>query len=461
MKDYTEGFTPAELELLRQQNGKYTIHDNYISFDLDIPDELSQKLTVASIEFYTDEWEATTDHYDMVFKPKDTWHKFLNLFGLTDEKEDGQKGIRLVFDEDTAQLQITHKNYSGALLPLKNKYAYIVDIDKQLQFVWDENGDYKIQTVDDQTAYEELLNKKAIPAKCADTDLLGTLAAAVESAYRSNSGYIITVYLPNFARALGVRIEADEDKDAATNNRFDFWDKIKQLENIGGVLVEKKKIQRVFTLLEYNQSENTLTFASPYLYSLMDILKSNPSKVSTQRKNNKPLFLIEGKSYLISSKIITARNKGTSQIVHYVIRRVLDHGIKTDAARTPQKQHKDKRLVSVTITYKEIIKNTPLLRETLQEAEPRRRNQILKRAVFGENYNFNSKKSQTTLLEEYLHNYTDAYNYWKDLTITAEPVTMKGLDRKITITHRGLNGDFKDKYHIPQPETIDDIFNES
>jgi len=462
MTDYRNEFTDEELELLKKQNGKFTLHNNLLEFAEEIPDALLEKIALLSHEFYFESVQNVETRKETLTHPEDANRRFLELIGLTDEKPDGQsKGIRLFFDEDTAQLQITHKNYSGALLPLKNKYAYIVNIDKQLQFVWDENGNAQIKTVDDQTAYNELLNKKTIPAKCADTDLLGTLASAVESAYRSNSGYIITVYLPNFARALGVRIENSDDKDLTTTRHFDFWDKIKQLENIGGVLVEKMKIQRVFTLLEYNQSENTLTFASPYLYSLMDILKANPAKVSAQKKNNKPLFLIPGKSYLISSKIITARNKTTSQIVHYVIKRLLDHGIKTDATRQPQKQHTDKKLVTVAIPYKEIIKYTPLLKESMQEAEPKRRSQILKRAIFGDSYNERSNKEQVTLLENYLREYTESFNYWKDLKIEVEPVSMKDLNNKIIITHHGLNGDFESKLHIPQVEVIEDIFDES
>ena len=462
MIDYLAQFTPEELELIRAQNGKFTVHDNVLHFDNDLPDAIIEKMSYLSFSFYEQNVRDGETRREAFFHPEITTRRFLEMFGLTDGKTDEQpKGIRLNFDENTAQLQITHKNYSGALLPLKNKYAYIVNIDKQLQFVWDENGEPRITTADDQTAYDELLNKKTIPAKCADTDLLGTLASAVESAHRANYGYIITVYLPDFARALGVRIENSDDKDATINNHFDFWNKIKQLENIGGVLVEKKKIQRVFTLLEYNQTENTLTFASPYLYSIMDILKANPAKISKQKKENKPLYLIQGKSYLVSSKIITARNKATSQTVHYVIQRLLEHGIKTDATRYPHKQYKDKKLVTVTMTYKDLIKNTPLLKETLQEAEPKRRGQILKRAVFGDSYNERSTKKQTTLLEEYLKEYTDAFNYWLDLTITCDPVTMKDLNKKITITHHGINGAFEERLHIPQVEVIDDIFDEN
>ena len=140
---------------------------------------------------------------------------------------------------------------------------------------------------------DEILKRKAIPAKCADTDLLATLAAAVKSAYTYNIGDRITVYLPNFAKALGIRIDNAEKKDSS---HFDFWGKIKQLENIGGVLVEQGKLLRAFVFLGYDQNENTLTFASPYLYSLMDILQKNPVAITPkeQWKKNKPTYDIKG-----------------------------------------------------------------------------------------------------------------------------------------------------------------------
>lgn len=364
--------------------------------------------------------------------------------------------LRIVFDENTAQLQVTHKNYSGALSPRKNKYAYIVDLDNQLRFTWDKDGTPIITTADEQQAYNDLLSKKVIPAKCADTDLLATLGAAVKAAYMSNVGDRITVYLPNFAKALGVQF----DKDTSDKNHYDFWGKIKQLENIGGVLVEQGKILRAFVFLGYDKTENSLTFASPYLYSLMDILKNNP-KVSKQKKDNKPLYSFEGISYLIDAKIITARSKITSEIVKNLVAGLFQHGIKTDAARNPHKQLRDKRLVTWSITYRDLIRYTPLLKEYLQETETKRRSQNYKRVVFGESYNERSKKQQVTLVEKYLREYTDAFQYWCDLSITVEPVSMKLLDNKIILSHHGLNGDFKERLHIPRVESQDNVLDES
>ena len=192
----------------------------------------------------------------------------------------------------------------------------------------------------------------------------------------------------------------------------------------------------------------------------MDLLQKKKI-TSNQKKNNIPLYDIEGVSYLVSAKINHARSKVTAQVIQCVIVGLFQHGIRTDASRKPQQQHKDKKLITKSFTYKELIKCSPLLKEALQEAEPKRRNQILKRAIFGEEYNFNSSRKQTTAIEEYLREFTDAFNYWKDLTITAEPVAMKSLDNKITFSHHGINAEFEDKYHIPHVKTQEDIFEDS
>jgi hypothetical protein len=47
-----------------------------------------------------------------------------------------------------------------------------------------------------------------------------------------------------------------------------------------------------------------------------------------------------------------------------------------------------------------------------------------------------------------------------NLSIKAEPVSMKELDNKITITHRGQNGNFKPRFHIPRPADQVDMLDE-
>jgi len=160
-------------------------------------------------------------------------------------------------------------------------HDYIINLDNQLQFIWDKDGTPHITTEDEEEAFKKLLERKEIPAKCADVELLETLLSAVLTSYKHNYGDEITVYYPNFVKALGTRTGGKEE------HRADVKQKLRELENTAGVLVEQKKIQRAFALLEVDEKENTMTFKSPYLYSICDFLKKNPSKVSKVIKNDR------------------------------------------------------------------------------------------------------------------------------------------------------------------------------
>ena len=469
MNDFLSEFTPEELEILKAQSGKFSLKGNELHFDDDLPDELLNKLMTASIIFYQEAWaEGNADeHRDIVFLPEKINRNFLELFGLTKEKTTiVLNAPRIIFDDNSAQFLPTHKKYYGALLPIKNKVAYIARYDKQLQFVWDENGDYRITVADEQSSYDEVVKSKTISADCADTDLLMTLASAVEASYLSNCGYIITVYLPNFAKAMSRQFETDTANKE--QNLYDLKNDLNKLENIIGVLVEQQKIQAAFKIIDLDQKTRELTFASPYLYSLMDIL--NKDRITSKTKHNNELdYNIKAVSYLISSKINKARNKMTTQVVCYLIANIFQRGVEEDYKKKPKKRYNDKSAVTKSIKYKDIIKNSPRLQEALKTSAPKRRNQILNRAIFGEDFNKPMKDKttgktvikSTTRLEDYIKEYTDAFNYWKDLEIIVEPVTMNSLDNSITFIHHGINGDYKPRFTIPHIDQQDDIFEDS
>lgn len=373
---------------------------------------------------------------------------FTRIFGIEDEAEpEAVKPTALVrYHDNTAQWVPTLKNYLGALCGKKNNTAYIAKADKQLQIKIDENGNCTIDVEEDEQAtFEKISRQKPLSAKETDTDLLMTLASAVEASYLKSCGYIITVYLPEFARAIDVQF-ATEGKEKE-QKQYNLKAKLSDLENIIGVLVKEKKVKAAFKILELDQANKTLTFASPYLYSLMEIFEKERITAS-QKKNNKPIYDIKGLSRLVDSKINTARNKVTSQLVYYIVARIHEHGNRTDAAKKPGKEFEDPKLRSVTISYKDIIKNVPLLEEAWKENK-KTRARTLDRAVFGVNYNRNLKNPGTPIIEDYLRKYTRIFNYWKDAKITIDTISLKNLEAGITFTHHGYNGDFENDLQLP------------
>lgn len=365
------------------------------------------------------------------------------LHGKDEEVE--QLGVLATYGPNTASLIITHPKLKGALLPQKNDTAYVINIDNQLQWTWNADGTPVINTVSEAKEIDELLERRKIPANCADTELLEMFASAVASAYICNVRDRITVNYPSFFREMGTK--PGDEKNHHTNP----MDRIKQLENVGGVLVEQKKIQRVFVWVEIDDTNKTLTFESPYLYSIMDMLKANPAKVSNRIKNDRPMWSILGVSFLGKGNRASAKNKITIQVAEYLTVKLHQHGNRSDATRNPGKTYKDKRRVTCEVSYNDIILNCPRLSEAIEKS-PNRTTQILQRSILGPNFNDNKRSKNyhpQTLIEEYLQKYFTVFEYWKDLKIKVAPVSVKTLDNKIVFTHHGYNGDFKNPLNLP------------
>ena len=457
---HDENYTPPTVEEIKQlsEHGKIkSLKPFYIEFDF----RDAEPVTIESQERYA---QLATRLFAVIDKVTDKYPELLNITPGADiesqetfiefftrllsftEKENPRPNNALVyFPDKTALFVPTLRDCLYALSGKKNKTAYIAKADKQLQYIFDENGNFTIGVEDEQTTFEKVSKQKPLSAKETDTDLLMTLASAVEASYLSSYGYIITVYLPNFAKAIGVQF-ATEGKEKE-QKQYDLKTKLADLENIIGVLVKEKKVKAAFKILELDQANKTLTFASPYLYSLMEIFEKERITAS-QKKNNKPIYDIKGLSRLVDSKINTARNKVTTQLVYYIVARIHEHGNKTDAAKKPGKVFDDPKLRSVTISYKDIIKNVPLLEEAWKENK-KTRARTLDRAVFGVNYNRNLKNPGTPIIEDYLRKYTRIFEYWKDAEIKIDTVSMKNLEAGITFTHHGYNGDFENDLQLP------------
>lgn len=481
MVNYRDRFTDEQLEEL--YHFSFVECDNKsLSFDDTLPasvpelsDEVRRILTDLFTEHrekYPDEYltpfesllltgEETTPDMNVIVEELDElllqfWHDV--VFEIFKDRieihDDGTVWTRAgeqpaealaIYGPNTASLIITHPKLKGALLPQKNDTAYVINIDNQLQWTWNADGTPVINTVSESKEIDDLLERKDIPSDCADTELLEVFAGAVASAYICNYRDRITVNYPSFFRALGTKQGSEK------NHHADPMERIKQLENVGGVLVEQKKIQRVFVWVEIDETNKTLTFESPYLYSIMDMLKQHPVSVSTKLVNNRPRWTIYGISFLGRTERYSAKNKITVQVAEYLTVRLHQHGKTSDASHNPGKTYNDPKLVKCEVKYSEIIANCPRLREAIDKA-PKRTTQILQRSILGPNFDFNPKTKgykHVTLIEEYLRKYFIIFDYWKDLKIKVEPVTVKALDNKITFTHHGYRGDFQDPLKLP------------
>ena len=453
MENYKDRFTPEQLEELKKSallGTDLKDWERVMEYDDTVPAEPDVAFSEGIVDIFRELFDENRPEPPEDLSDDDyfVWYDeefFKFVYGILNEifkgelTEEGTRKTALAIYNNSALLVVTHRKLRGALLPQKNDTAYIVNLDNQLRFTWDSDGTPHITTEDEDEAYRNLLERKDIPANCADVELLGSLLSAVMASYLKNCGDRITVYYPNFVKELNRREGKKED------HRTDIKQKLRELENTAGVLVEQRKIQRAFILLEVDEKHNTITFESPYLYSICDFLKKEPSYTSPKMKNDQQ-HKITGVSYLVKMDLASARNKTTAQIVEYLVAKLHQHGSDTEQSRNPGKEFDDKKLRKLSVTYKDIINNSPLLKEAFTK-RPNYITQTLKRSIEGSKYQISQP---TALVEDYLREYTKVFDYWKDLKITVEPITAKDLNRKIIFTHHGPRGEFEDFLQLPE-----------
>lgn len=349
----------------------------------------------------------------------------------------------------------TSETLQYALSGKLNDHAYIMPFDlESLQLKPDENGQFFLDTTAQYDAIEDAKgklkehDKKKLSVAGIDQPLLRQLFSASMKAYLCNYGNSITVYLPSFAHEMGIDIhganrkaEADQNgTQPPRHNANDFFRKLKALEGLSGVW-ENGSFYRVFFLESYDADQNTLTFSSPWLYKIIKELLENKKKKT--RKDGSVMWEITGIATLMKSSIVSARSKPTVEIIATLIAGLTRCGTTPEAKRHPGKRYRDKEMVEYTITWKTLIDRIPLIAETLNGCTPANQTTLLQRFVCGSNWKQRIKDKRGTILEEYIRKYTFLHDYYKGFEISFDKPTAKTLSNKITIRHRGINGDFK------------------
>jgi len=334
----------------------------------------------------------------------------------------------------------TDERFQYAITPLRNEYAYILPFNyEQLEFSYDEDGEIIIDSPAQYKAVEEAKDKKhKITAAGIDQPLLRQLFAATMKAYLCNYGNSITVSLPAFAREMNIDMRFTTDKETK-HNPNDFFKKLKALENLNGVW-QGGSFYRVFILEGYERERNELTFSSPWLFKIIRELLTTPAAKKT-RADGSIIWGITGVSGLMKASINSARSKPTVEIIASLIQGLKIRGVDPDAKLHPKRKYKDKEIVEYSISFKTLIDRIPLIRENLDACTPSNKTTLLQRYFCGSNGK--GKKRTKTILQEYIEEYTFLPQYYRDFTITFNPPTWKTINETITITHHGINGDFK------------------
>lgn len=323
------------------------------------------------------------------------------------------------------QIAISDKKYQHALTTKKNKSAYIQvmtpDFFEKLDFTggvitWDREVAGVIKN-NRRGSYEDIQD--------IDPALLTQIYTAAVKAHKSHSGFTITVYLYKFLREMGI--------DPGKNNAPDIMRKLQSFENCIGIMPGTGIIAKLFSIIEINATDNTMTFAVPYIFRLIDELESK-NKIERKTKDGEYEYIAPYHNMLIYSTIANERNKTAVELVYLIIAGLHQRGKVPDANTYAKKdmQHKDPRLITYQTSFGSLVDDTSLLSGRIKAYKSTAdKNKALRRA-FEKAYQLIETK-------------TDAGEYFIDLQIPKIIPTISTLDDKLTISHHGVNGDYRQK----------------
>lgn len=324
------------------------------------------------------------------------------------------------------QYLISDKKYQGALTTQANKNAYIAlmnpDFFKRLDF---ENGTVMF---DQETAgiVKQYSKGKYTDVQDLDFPLLTQIyTAAVKSNIRHDA-FTITVSLPQFFREMGI--------ETSKGNAPDIMAKLHSFENCVGIMPGTQTVSKLFSIIQLDMKNQTMTFAVPYIMKLSEVLAE---KNHVERKTRQGALIDYQQPYhntLVHSSIAKERNKTAVELVYLITTGLLQRGYVPDVKTYRRKDAKTKypERVTYSISFRSLINDAPLLRGRIQSyKDVKDKNRALRRA-FEKAYELIDKK-------------TDAAEWFIDLQGNRIIPTMTTLDDDLTFTHNGRNGDYKPK----------------
>lgn len=317
------------------------------------------------------------------------------------------------------QLSITNKKYQGALLPKPNKTAYVEIFDGSLFDYLRFNDKGMLEIGPDTEQRLARANRQSNSLEKYSVNLIQQVFTAVFRAQVAVTEQTVTIHIPTFCSEMGMDIQSGKAND--------IFSKLRVFENCMGVL-GGDKYYALLKIIEIDQTANTMTFAAPYINKLLIQIAKDP----TMRKKGKTYeYTIPGYCWLIHAAITSARNEPAKQIVNYLIAGLMQRGRKSDTA-LKQKQGKTEKeagKVTFAVTFKTIIEQAPILQQRLLTGTTADKNKKLKRAFLG--------------AYDLLKTRTDVYQYFINLTVPQIFPTVTTLEKKLSITHQGINPNYK------------------
>jgi len=223
------------------------------------------------------------------------------------------------------------------------------------------------------------------------------------------SPQVIRIYLPELFRYIG-------KKTVSRNEVLSIINEMLRFHQLVGII--DGDILPVMLYMGEEQSTNTLSFSSPYIYRVIEKLSAvsiqketsgTQRTIKTAPTNKKPVY-----SYLISPSIYNERNFRAVEIVHIIVALIEQAGNN-----------------SPSIKAKTIVERVTSLQDAINKAKPADRNKLLKR-TFSKAF-------------ELLRTHTDLEKVYTNIQLP-DPMDKKNIptmskleSTKYIFTHQGKN----------------------
>lgn len=446
-------YAPQEAERVIKEMAKQGVltmetkdEQHYLSFETvtaDIPAEAMENILIRTrtTAIYTVEMEAPGQPAPMLYgnHAAEAFENAIEAYRERQEakqkqakaKEQGQKpqrtqrAINLV-SAGFYQYVISDKKYEHGLSTKRNDNAYIALMEPEFF----ERLDFSDGTLtfDKETAGIVKQYKKGKYTDIQDLDfplLKQIYTAAVKSNIRHDA-FTITVSLPKFFHEMGIEM--------SKGNAPDIMTKLHSFENCVGIMPGMQTISKLFSIIDLDIKNQTMTFAVPYIMRLLETLDE---KNHIEKKTKQGELIDYRKPYhntLVHSSIAKERNKTAVELVYLITNGLLQRGIIPDSQTYAKKDAITEypKRITYSVQFKTLINDTMLLRGRIQSYQGiADQNKALRRA-FEKAY-------------QLLETKTDAREWFINLKYNAIIPTMTSLDDKLEFTYEGKNGDYKPK----------------
>lgn len=287
---------------------------------------------------------------------------------------------------------ITNAQYNAGLSLTQTGGAYLYPIASTDGLRYDGETLFFKGLPTSEATLKEINKNKDVSIDTIDLPLLRMFYSIILSDFEANSKQLgivnetVKVYVPDLAALLG------KGRNISKNDIKAIIDKTSSFQTIYGIFKDPQKTNGIGTAmpllvwLGYDENENTIKFASPYMTELIKRIYN----VSIRRdENGTPLLKKDGfpqlnasHSYLIKSSIVKERNKRAVEIVMIVVTTIEQAG--------SFKPH---------IKARTIIERNQQLKDALDKTETVSNKNILLKRAFSKAWEL--LDTQTTLREKY------------------------------------------------------------